>query len=128
MSYDLLLMYIMQGLGEKFDDASQSTLLSPVHHYDGRQFDFKDTIARVTREANAVVPIISFKEIPKPDWKRLPEIISSGIKTRASMVICTHFDQVRVHLPDGSELEPGFTDINGSSATAEGACCPDFLA
>jgi hypothetical protein len=53
-------------------------------------------ITRVAAEANAIVPIVSFKELAKPDWKRLPTIISSGLPTRASMVICTHFDQVNL--------------------------------
>jgi hypothetical protein len=60
------------------------------------QFDYEDMITRVAAEANAVVPIVSFKEIAKQDWRNLPRIISSGLQTRASMVICTHFDQVRV--------------------------------
>jgi hypothetical protein len=59
------------------------------------QFNYKDMIARVATEANAVVPIVSFKEIAKQDWRNLPGIISSGLQTRASMVICTHYDQVR---------------------------------
>jgi hypothetical protein len=55
-------------------------------------------ITRVATKANAVVPIVSFKEIAKQDWRRLPRIISSGLQTRASMVICTHFDQVNASL------------------------------
>jgi len=58
------------------------------------QFNYEDMITRVVTEANAVVPIVSFKEIAKQDWRKLPRIISSGLQTRASMVICTHFDQV----------------------------------
>ena len=60
------------------------------------QFDYEDMITRVATEANAVVPIVSFKEIAKQDWRKLPRIISSGLQARASMVICTHFDQVGV--------------------------------
>ena len=60
------------------------------------QFNYEDMVTRVTTEANAVVPIVSFKEIAKQDWRKLPRIISSGLQTRASMVICTHFDQVGV--------------------------------
>jgi hypothetical protein len=58
------------------------------------QFNYEEMITRVATEANAVVPIVSFKEIAKQDWRKLPGIISSGLKTRASIVICTHFDQV----------------------------------
>jgi len=58
------------------------------------QFNYEEMVTRVTTEANAVVPIVSFKEIAKQDWRKLPRIISSGLQTRASMVICTHFDLV----------------------------------
>ena len=58
------------------------------------QFSFEEMIRRVASEANAVVPIVSFKEIAKQDWRKLPQIISSGLAT-TSLVICTHFDQVR---------------------------------
>ncbi|KDR69840.1 hypothetical protein GALMADRAFT_230492 [Galerina marginata CBS 339.88] len=67
----------LPGLGEEFDS-----------------FSYQDMITRVATQANAVVPIVSFKEIAKQDWRKLPVIISSGLKTRASMVICTHFDQI----------------------------------
>lgn len=60
------------------------------------QFNYEEMITRVAIGANAVVPIVSFKEIAKQDWRILPGIISSGLKARASIVICTHFDQVRV--------------------------------
>jgi len=62
------------------------------------QFNYEEMITRVAIGANAVVPIVSFKEIAKQDWRKLPRIISSGLKTRASIVICTHFDQVRAFL------------------------------
>src|SRR5260221_12652968 len=62
------------------------------------QFNYEEMITRVATEANAVVTIVSFKEIAKQDWRKLPGIISSGLKARASIVICTHFDQVRVFL------------------------------
>lgn len=58
------------------------------------QFNYQDMITRAATKANAVVPIVSFKEIAKQDWRKLPAIISSGLEARASMVICTHFDQV----------------------------------
>jgi len=58
------------------------------------QFNYEEMITRVATESNAVVPIVSFKELSKQDWRRLPRIISAGLQTRANMVICTHLDQV----------------------------------
>lgn len=58
------------------------------------QYDFEELIRRVAKDTPAIVPIINFKEIPKEDWKRLPDIISSGLGVRTDFVICTHFDQV----------------------------------
>jgi hypothetical protein len=48
----------------------------------------------VASDSNGVVPIVSFKELPRSDWKRLPDLIASGFNGRASMVVCTHLDQV----------------------------------
>ena len=45
-------------------------------------------------DPNAIVPIVSFKEIPRSDWKRLPELITSGFIGGANVVVCTHLDQV----------------------------------
>ena len=45
-------------------------------------------------DSNAIVPIVSFKEIPRSDWKRLPELVASGFNGGANMVVCTHLDQV----------------------------------
>ena len=45
-------------------------------------------------DLNAVVPIVSFKEITRGDWKRLPELVASGFNVRANVVVCTHLDQV----------------------------------
>ena len=45
-------------------------------------------------DSNAIVPIVSFKEIPRSDWKRLPELVASGFNGRANVVVCTHMDQV----------------------------------
>ena len=45
-------------------------------------------------DSNAIVPIVSFKEIPRSDWKRLPELVASGFNGRANVVVCTHLDQV----------------------------------
>ena len=44
-------------------------------------------------DSNAIVPIVSFKEIPRSDWKRLPELVANGFNGRADVVVCTHLDQ-----------------------------------
>lgn len=82
-------------------------------------------ITRVAEEANAVVPIVSFKEIAKQDWRRLPRIISSGLQTRASMVICTHFDQVGVSslVVMGTFPTKHIADIEEQSGRTARQCC-----
>jgi len=47
----------------------------------------------VASDSNAIVPIVSFKEIPRSDWKRLPELVANGFNGRANVVVCTHLDQ-----------------------------------
>jgi len=58
------------------------------------QFNFESLIRLVASDSNAIVPIVSFKELPRSDWRRLPDLIASGFNGRASMVVCTHLDQV----------------------------------
>ena len=48
----------------------------------------------VASDSNAVVPIVSFKEIPRSDWKRLPDLVASGFNWGVNVVVCTHLDQV----------------------------------
>ena len=45
-------------------------------------------------DSNAIVPIVSLKEIPRGDWKRLPDLVASGYNGRANMVVCTHLDHI----------------------------------
>ena len=45
-------------------------------------------------DSNAIVLIVSLKELHRSDWKRLPALIASGFNGRASAVVCTHLDQV----------------------------------
>ena len=45
-------------------------------------------------DSNAIVPIVSFKEIPRSDWKRLPDLVANGFNGRANVVVCTHLDQI----------------------------------
>ncbi|TDL23502.1 hypothetical protein BD410DRAFT_787351 [Rickenella mellea] len=74
----------LPGIGESFED-----------------YNFEELICRVAKEVNAVVPIVSFKELPKEDWRRLPAIISAGIGRPPDLVLCTHFDQIsRDNLPE----------------------------
>jgi hypothetical protein len=42
----------------------------------------------------AIVPIVSFNEIPRGDWKRILELVASGVDRRANLVVCTHLDQI----------------------------------
>jgi hypothetical protein len=37
---------------------------------------------------------MSFMELPRSDWKHLPELIASGFNGKANVVVCTHLDQV----------------------------------
>ena len=45
-------------------------------------------------DSNVIVPIVSFKEIPHSDWKRLPELVANEFNGRASTVVCTHLGRV----------------------------------
>jgi len=58
------------------------------------QVYLESLVRRVASESNAIVPFVSFEEIPHSDWKRLPELIASGLIGRANVVVCTHLDQV----------------------------------
>ena len=56
--------------------------------------NFESLVRLVASDSNAIVPIVSFKEIPRSDWKRLPELVANGFNGRASAVVCTHLDRV----------------------------------
>ena len=43
---------------------------------------------------NAIVPVVSFKDIHRSDWKRLPELVASESNGRAEVVVCTHLGPV----------------------------------
>ena len=58
------------------------------------QFNFESLVRLVASDSNAIVPIVSFKELPRSDWKRLPDLVTSGFQGRANMVVCTHLDQI----------------------------------
>jgi len=58
------------------------------------QVYLESLVRQVASESNAVVPFVSFEEIPHSDWKRLPELVASGFIGRANVVVCTHLGQV----------------------------------
>ena len=58
------------------------------------KFNFESLVRLVASDSNAIVPIVSFKEISRSDWKRLPELVACGFNGRANVVVCTHLDQV----------------------------------
>ena len=57
------------------------------------QFNFESLFRLVASDSNAVVPIVSFKELARSDWKHLPDLVASGFDGRANVVVCTHLDQ-----------------------------------
>jgi len=58
------------------------------------KFNFESLVHLVASDSNAIVPIVSFKELPRSDWKRLPDLVASGFNGRVNVVVCTHLDQV----------------------------------
>ena len=60
----------------------------------GHQSNFESLVRLVASDSSAIVPIISFNELSRSDWKRLPELLASGRHGRANVVVCTHLDQV----------------------------------
>jgi len=55
---------------------------------------FESLIRLVAYDSNAIMPVVSFKGLPRDDWKRLPNLLASGLNRRADVVVCTHLDQV----------------------------------
>jgi hypothetical protein len=37
---------------------------------------------------------VSFKELPRKDWMRLPKLVAAGFDGRVNVVVCTHLDQI----------------------------------
>ena len=58
------------------------------------QYSFEDLLRKVSKQVDAFVPIVSFKELPKEDWRRLPVFIKEGIGRAPDLVLCTHLDQI----------------------------------
>ncbi|KAG8796745.1 hypothetical protein FRC17_007956, partial [Serendipita sp. 399] len=67
----------LPGIGERFET-----------------FSFESMVRLVAKDSNAIVPVISFKELARSDWKALPAIVANGFGGRASVVVCTHLDQI----------------------------------
>ncbi|KAL6308883.1 hypothetical protein BKA93DRAFT_725025 [Sparassis latifolia] len=61
----------------------------------GDHFKFEDLVRSVASEVNAVIPIVSFKEVSKESWRNeLPSIVMAGVGHPPDLVLCTHLDQV----------------------------------
>ena len=58
------------------------------------QSNFESLLHLVASDSDAIVPVVSFKEIPSSGWKCPPELVASGFNGRAEVVVCTHLDQV----------------------------------
>ena len=58
------------------------------------QLNFESLLRLVASDSNAIIPVVSFKEIPRGGWKCPSELVASGFNGRAEVVICTHLDQV----------------------------------
>ena len=58
------------------------------------QFNLESLVRLVASDSNAIVPIVSFKELASSDWKCLPDLVTSGFNGGANVVVCTHLDQV----------------------------------
>ena len=58
------------------------------------QFDFESLVRLVVSDSNVIVPVVSFEELPRSDWKRLPDIVASGVHRRPNVVVCTHLDRI----------------------------------
>jgi hypothetical protein len=51
-------------------------------------------VRTVTEKLDVVIPIISFKEVSRSDWRYLPQLVHESIARPPDMVVCSHLDQV----------------------------------
>ena len=58
------------------------------------QLNIESLIPLVASDSNAIVPVVSFKSLLRSDWKCLPDLVTSGLNRRGSVVVGTHLDQV----------------------------------
>jgi hypothetical protein len=68
--------------------------LHPDTHSCYSKDNFEELVRKVAQEVDVFVPIVSFKEVPKEDWRRLPNLIKRGASRPPDLIVCTHFDQV----------------------------------
>ena len=63
-----------------------------------KQFkNFEDLVRHVTNEVNTVLPVVSYKEVARQDWRNhLPRILRTSTGRSPDFVVCTHRDLVRV--------------------------------
>ena len=60
---------------------------------------FEDFVRIAAKEADTVIPVISFKEVARNDWCRhLPQFVRMALKRSPDFVLCTHMDQVSSHV------------------------------
>jgi hypothetical protein len=58
-------------------------------------FHFEHLVRHVADEVNAIIPIISLKDVSKVEWKQqLPAIIKDATGRPPELALCTHLDQV----------------------------------
>ncbi|KLO16293.1 hypothetical protein SCHPADRAFT_221994 [Schizopora paradoxa] len=58
--------------------------------------NFEDLVRTAAIEADTIVPIVSFKEAAKKDWRsQLPQIVEAMLKRSPDFVLCTHMDQAQ---------------------------------
>ena len=62
------------------------------------QYDFEELVSKIAKEIDVIVPIISFKEVSREDWRHLPQLIKNGMGRPADIVVCTHLDQASLYL------------------------------
>ena len=41
-----------------------------------------------------IVPVVSFIELSRSDWRELPKLAGRGYHRKADLVVCTHLDRV----------------------------------
>jgi len=58
-------------------------------------FHFENLVRNVANEVNAIIPIISLKDVSKDEWKQqLPVIIKDATGHPPELALCTHLDHV----------------------------------
>ena len=55
-------------------------------------------VKSVVKGLDIVIPIISFKEVSREDWRSMPRLIQTSFGKAPDLVVCSHLDQVSVVL------------------------------